>query len=108
MAWRFRLAESPTSVRRLTATRLDAFSLTEVGRKAVTITRAGTFYDPRYGEFEISTALLAEMVRNFDARAYGQDIFIDVAHRPEDGSAGRITRLWVDGDRLLADVEWTP
>lgn len=108
MAWRFRLAESSTSVRRLTATRLDAFSLTEVGRKAVTITRAGTFYDPRYGEFEISTALLAEMVRNFDARAYGQDIFIDVAHRPEDGSAGRITRLWVAGDRLLADVEWTP
>lgn len=107
MTPRFRLAESPPAARRATAARLNSFALTETGRKAVTITRSGTFHDPRYGEFEISPALLAEMVRNFDARAYGQDIFIDVAHRPEDGAAGRITRLWVDGDRLLADVEWT-
>lgn len=105
----WRLSESAASTaRRATAARLDAFSLTEAGRKAVTITRAGTFHDPRYGDFEITPALLAEMVRNFDARAYGQEIFIDVSHRPEDGAAGRITRLWVDGDRLLAHVDWTP
>ncbi len=102
-----RLAESPSGARRVTATRLNSFSLTEVGRRAVTVTRAGQFHDPRYGDFSITPALLAEMVRNFDARAYGQDIFIDVAHRPENGAAGRITRLWVDADKLMADVEWT-
>ena len=112
MARRYRLAESHSATRRGIAARMDAFSLTEVGRKAVTITRAGHYYDPRYCDFEttfaITPAMLAEMVRNFDTRAYGQEIFIDVSHRPEDGAAGRIARLWVDGDRLLANVEWTP
>jgi hypothetical protein len=103
-----RLAESPTGARRSLASRLSAFDLTVVGRRTVTVTRAGKFHDPRYGDFEITLALLAEMVRNFDDRAYGQEIFIDVAHRPEDGAAGRITRLWVDDGKLLAEVEWTP
>ncbi|MER2527920.1 MAG: phage protease [Candidatus Competibacter denitrificans] len=76
--------------------------------KPVTITRVGSFYDQRYGDFDIPPTLLAEMVRNFNARTYGQDIFIDVAHRPEDGAAGKITRLWQDGDRLLGNVDWTP
>lgn len=103
-----RLAETSPAARRATAARLTALSLTEQGRRAVTITRTGQFHDPRYGDFEITPAMLAEMVRNFDARAYGQDIFIDVAHRPEDGAAGRIARLFVEGDRLMAEVEWTP
>ena len=96
------------NARRAIADRINALALTEQGRKSVTVTRTGTFFDSRYGEFEITQALLAEMVRNFDARAYGQDIFIDVAHRPNDGAAGKITRLWVSSDRLLAEVEWTP
>lgn len=103
-----RLAETSPAARRATAARLTALSLTEQGRRAVTITRTGQFHDHRYGDFEITPAMLAEMVRNFDARAYGQDIFIDVAHRPEDGAAGRIARLFVEGDRLMAEVEWTP
>lgn len=102
-----RLSESPPAARRATAARLNALSLTEQGRRAVTITRTGQFHDPRYGDFEITPAMLADMVRNFDARAYGQDIFIDVAHRPEDGAAGRIARLFVEGDRLMAEVDWT-
>lgn len=74
----------------------------------VTVTRIGQFFDPRYGEFEITRAMLLDMVRNFTARTYGQDIFLDVAHQPDNGAAGKVTRLWVEGDRLLADVEWTP
>lgn len=105
----FSLAESPViHAHRLISGKLNTLQLTEQGRRSVTITRAGTFWDPRYGEFEITRALLAEMVRNFDARTYGQDIHIDVAHRPEDGAAGKIVRLWIDGDRLMAEVDWTP
>lgn len=104
----FRLAESSPPARRATAARLSALHLTEQGRRAVTITRTGQFWDPRYGDFAITPAMLAEMVRNFDGRAYGQDIFIDVAHHPEDGAAGRIVRLFVEGDRLMAEVDWTP
>ena len=74
----------------------------------VTITRTGSFSDPRYGRFEITPAMLGEMVRNFDARVYGQDIFLDVAHRPDQGAAAKVLKLTVDSNRLRALVEWTP
>lgn len=74
----------------------------------VTVTRTGHFSDPRYGEFDITRELLLSMVTNFDTKTYGQDIFIDVAHKPENGAAGKITKLEIQGDRLRALVEWTP
>lgn len=74
----------------------------------VTVTRTGKFSDPRYGAFEISREMLLSMVRNFEARTYGQDIFIDVSHRPDNGAAGKVVKLAVEGDRLRALVEWTP
>lgn len=101
-------ASSVPGARRLIASEIPTQALATTGSPPVTITRTGQFWDPRYGDFEITPMLLAEMVRNFNTRAYGQDIFIDVSHRPDDGAAGKITRLWVEGDRLLAEVEWTP
>lgn len=74
----------------------------------VTVTRTGRFRDPRYGEFEITKAMLLSMVDNFDKRTYGQDIFIDVAHQPANGAAGKVVKLSIEGDRLRALVEWTP
>ncbi len=76
--------------------------------KPVQITRCGYFYDPRYGDFSITPAKLDQMVLNFKRRVTGTDIFIDIAHKPENGAAGKITRLWREGDLLLANVEWTP
>ena len=73
----------------------------------VTVTRTGDFSDPRYGKFAITGPMLAEMVKNFAERTYGQDIFIDVAHKPENGAAGKVVSLAVEGDRLRAKVEWT-
>lgn len=73
----------------------------------VTVTRTGSFTDPRYGKFDITKAMLLSMVANFDARTFGQDIFIDVSHKPENGAAGKILKLSADGDRLRALVEWT-
>lgn len=73
----------------------------------VTVTRTGTFTDPRYGEFEISKDMLLAMVSNFKNNAYGQDIFIDVAHKPDDGAAAKVVNLSVKGNRLCAAVEWT-
>lgn len=77
-------------------------------RTTVTVTRAGEFSDPRYGQFSITREMLLSMVENFNKRVYGQDIFIDVAHRPENGAAGKILSLSVEGNRLRAEVEWTP
>lgn len=73
----------------------------------VTVTRTGKFRDPRYGEFEITPAMLAQMVANFDKRVLGQDVFLDVAHKPSDGAAARVVKLTVDNGRLRALVEWT-
>ena len=94
--------------RRVVSNALTVRLLAQSNPPPVTITRTGTFRDPRYGDFEIPPAHLAEMVHNFNANTYGQKIFIDVAHHPESGAAGEITRLWVVGDRLLAEVTWTP
>lgn len=74
----------------------------------VTLTRTGNFNDPRYGDFAITLDMLGEMVRNFDSRVLGQDVFIDVSHKPSDGAAGKVQKLSVEGGRLRALVEWTP
>lgn len=74
----------------------------------VTVTRTGSFDHPRYGRFGITRQLLLKLVDNFDNGAFGQDVFYDVAHKPEDGAAGKILKLKVEGDRLRALVDWTP
>lgn len=73
----------------------------------VTVTRTGTFTDPRYGSFDITPAMLAQMVANFEARVLGQDVFIDVAHDHSAGAAGQVLKLAVEGTRLRALVQWT-
>ena len=74
----------------------------------VTITRTGTFTDPRYGRFDITREMLLAMVTNFDANTYGQDIVIDLNHDISGGAAAEIKALRVNGNRLRALVEWTP
>jgi hypothetical protein len=73
----------------------------------VTLTRTGQFSDPRYGDFEITPTHLAQMVDNFNRRTLGQDVFLDVAHRPSDGAAAKVLRLSVENGRLRALAEWT-
>ena len=74
----------------------------------VTVTRVGSFTDPRYGRFEITPTMLSSMVKNFDRKVYGQEIFLDVNHVPGNGAAAKVMRLSVEGNRLRALVEWTP
>lgn len=73
----------------------------------VTITRTGDFSDPRYGEFKITPTHLDQMVANFNGRVLGQDVFLDVAHRPNDGAAGKFLKLTAENGRLRGLVEWT-
>lgn len=88
---------------------LDGIKLSDGQRRTeVTITRTGSFTDPRYGRFEITREMLLAMVRNFESRTYGQDIFIDVNHNPGAGAAAKVLSLKVDGQRLRAEVEFTP
>ena len=71
-------------------------TLPQNGKKTswVTITRVGSFTDPRSGRFEITAPMLLSMVKNFEAGVVGQDIFLDVKHVPGDGSApARVGRM---------------
>lgn len=102
----FRLSSDHTEALRVCSA---AATLPAEGKKTswVTLTRTGSFTDPRYGRFEITAPMLSSMVKNFDAGVVGQDVFLDVNHRPGDGSAAKILKLSVEGNRLRALVEWT-
>ena len=104
----FKLADGDSRTMRFVCG-LDGIALGEgATQKTVTITRTGRFTDPRYGTFDITREMLLAMVRNFDAGTVGTDIFIDVNHDPGAGAAAQIKRLQVEGNRLRADVEFTP
>ncbi len=69
--------------------------------------RTGAFQ--RQGEpVIIGLGLLEALVRNFKADAYGQKIFVDVAHNLDLGAAGEIVNLYTKGVLLCADILWTP
>lgn len=80
--------------------------------------RTGSFYDPRYGDFDITRKDLATMAANFRTK-YPKDptrLAIDYNHgtsRPnsadEGKAAGWITdvQLRANGDELWGQVEWT-
>lgn len=73
----------------------------------VTVTKVGKFYDPRYGDFEITPKMLTEMVSNFDKGVLGQDVFVDVAHAHSNGAAAQFLKLAVEGGKLRALVKWS-
>lgn len=78
-----------------------AISLAEgATRTWVTLTRTGSFTDHRYGRFEITPKMLADMVRNFEAGTYGREILQDVAHERDKGAAAKLLELMTDGTRV--------
>ncbi len=101
----YQLSGEATGTHRL----LTEFDAPAPGKRSsmVTITRTGTFRDPRYGEFDITRDMLLSMVRNHQSGAAGQAIFIDVNHQPGLGAAAEVKELSVEGNRLRARVEWT-
>lgn len=74
----------------------------------IEIIRTGTFQHAQYGEFNVTDAHLDSFVRNFAENAYGQAIFVDVGHKPQDGAAAKILELKRSGNSLKALVQWTP
>lgn len=73
----------------------------------VTLTRTGRWKHPIYSEFEITLGMFQAMIKNFENDTLGQKIFIDIGHRPDDGAAGEIVELSIEGNRLRGRVVWT-
>lgn len=71
----------------------------------VEVLRVGEFVDKNGLEVKITEDDLEAFVANFAAGAAGQEVPVDVRHeRAEAG--GWIKRLWKEGDKLLASVDW--
>lgn len=100
-------AKAPAGLRRFISDRVDARQLGESNSIVLSIARTGKFYDPRYGDFEITKEMLLSMVTNFDADTYGQKIFFDVSHEPSKGVAGEIVSLKLEGNTLRGEVKFT-
>jgi hypothetical protein len=102
-------APAPDGVRRFVTELPKSLSLDGADPQTwVTVTKIGHFFDPRYGEFDITREMLLAMIANFDKRTYGQDIFLDVAHKPAHGSAAKFLKLELKDGKLRALLEWTP
>ncbi len=102
------LAGAPDGAIRILCDRVDTRRLGEDNRTTtVTLARVVTFNDPFYGRVELTRKKFNQMIRNFEANVYGQEIMLDVGHRPSEGSAGTIRRLFVDRNKFRAEVEFT-
>jgi Mu-like prophage I protein len=87
----------------------DCINLAEGKRRTVgTLTRVFKYPDdPYYGELSITSAMLKQMVKNFSDDVYGQKIYINQAHCDSNGAAGEIIRVFTEGKKLKAEIDWT-
>lgn len=98
---------APQGLIRLSTTRLATQRDTKPGdRTVIHLARVVEFRDHFYGKVKLTAKLFQQMIDNFEANTYGQDIFIDVSHNPGEGAAATIKKLFLDGTKFRAEVEW--
>lgn len=73
--------------------------------KPVEVLRVGVFRDRNGREVEIAEEDLETFVANFEAGTAGQEVPLDVNHEKQE-AAGWVRRLWREGSKLLAEVDW--
>lgn len=88
------------------------FSLGEpVHGSTIDVLQVGSYDSTRYGKFKITSGDLEQYVREFrESNAAGRRQ-VDFDHKGSQGdtrAAGWIKDLHIDGDKLRAEVEWTP
>ena len=78
--------------------------------KEIQILKVGKFSHPQYGNFEITTTTLAEMIANFKLNVRGVDLAVDYYHNSDQEAAAWFNDLQLreNGTELWADVTWTP
>ncbi len=75
----------------------------------VQVLRCGSFTHPKYGNFDITTATLQELKKNFDDGIRGVDLAVDYFHKSDEEAAGWFEELYLSDDEqeLWAKVDWT-
>lgn len=73
------------------------------------VARAGTYYDWRYGTFDITRQALEEMVANFSNGTLKVKVALDCNHDPDHKAMAWIEGLEVRNESLYAKfTDWTP
>jgi hypothetical protein len=77
----------------------------------IQVAELGRYTDPRYGDFQITAAEVANWSKVLEQHFQGR-VPIDIDHATDKGgkseAAAWITGLSRDGNQVYADVEWTP
>lgn len=86
---------------------LTAFSADlDDGASVVEFLKVGTFIDSNGREVTVTSEDLDEIAANFENKVSEHDVPIDIEHEYSE-AAGWVKRIWRDGSKLLAEVEWT-
>lgn len=70
----------------------------------IEVLRVGTLFDRG---LSITKQMLEEYVVNFERNVYGTQTQVNLGHNREGEAAGWIKKLFLKGDSLMAEVEWT-
>ena len=70
----------------------------------IEILRTGRVQDR---DLDITEDMLKAFVKNFHDNVYGSDIQVNLAHNREGEAAGWIRNVFISGDSLFAEIDWT-
>ncbi len=74
-------------------------------KSTIEVLRVGKIHDR---DLTITMAMLEDYVKNWKAGVYGSDLQVNLSHDREGPAAAWVTNLFIEGDTLKAEVEWTP
>jgi len=77
------------------------------GESWIQVMKTGKWDHPKHKDIQIAPADLAQFKDNFDRKVRGVDLAVDISHNPDGGAVGWFKELRVDGDKLMARVDWT-
>ena len=74
----------------------------------IEVFRVGKWKHPTYGWIKADLNMFENMIKNWKNKVIGRELSFDFHHRPEWGAAAWVKDLKIEGDRLVAYVEFTP
>lgn len=85
---------------------VSPIKLYESKKSTIEVLRIGKLF---FGGITITKTMLKDYVRNFKKDVYGQgdDIPVNLSHEREGEAAGWVRNLFIDGESLMAEIEWT-
>ncbi len=78
------------------------------GESWIQIMKTGEWQHPKLKQIRITQDDLAQFADNFKRRVRGVDLAVDVSHNPDAGAVAWFKDVRAEGDKLMAQVDWTP